>query len=68
MLQKEEKLEVRNRHFKLILILIKYFLCEIFGGLEYFGHFFAYVAHFVFLKDVWYGPRELPLQAGALPT
>jgi hypothetical protein len=25
----------------------------IFGGLECVGHFFAYVAHFVFLRDVW---------------
>jgi hypothetical protein len=24
-----------------------------FGGLECAGHSFAYVAHFVFLKDVW---------------
>jgi hypothetical protein len=24
-----------------------------FGGLECVGHFFAYVAHFVLLRDVW---------------
>jgi hypothetical protein len=35
-----------------------------FGGLECVGHSFAYVAQFLFLRDV----RELPQQAGALPT
>jgi hypothetical protein len=29
--------------------LFVYFL----GGLEYVRHFFAYVAHFVFMRDVW---------------
>ncbi len=27
--------------------------CIFFGGLECVGHSFAYVAHFVFLRDVW---------------
>ncbi len=31
-----------------------YFCCCIFlGGLLYVGHSFAYVDHFVFLRDVW---------------
>jgi hypothetical protein len=29
------------------------FIFYIFGGLECVGHSFAYVAHFVFLRDVW---------------
>jgi hypothetical protein len=28
-------------------------VCIFFGGLERVGHSFAYVAHFVFLRDVW---------------
>jgi hypothetical protein len=47
-----------------ITILIKYFISSrfvdarvyflyIFGRLECDGHFFAYGAHFVFLRDVW---------------
>ncbi len=31
---------------------MEYFI-YIFGGLDYDGHSFAYVAHFVFLRDVW---------------
>ncbi len=31
----------------------KVFFVYFFGGLECFGHSFAYVAHFVFLRDVW---------------
>ncbi len=27
--------------------------CIFFGGLEYVGYFLDYVAHFVFLRDVW---------------
>jgi hypothetical protein len=26
---------------------------SLFGGLQYVGHSFAYVANFVFLRDVW---------------
>ncbi len=44
--------------------LFVYFL----SGLECVGHSFAYAAHFLILKDVWIWPRELPQQAGALPT
>jgi hypothetical protein len=40
----------------------------IFGGLECVGHFFAYVAHFVFLRDVWIRTQRVVVQAGALPT
>jgi hypothetical protein len=29
------------------------FFIIFFGGLECVGHSFAYVAHFVFLRDVW---------------
>jgi hypothetical protein len=31
----------------------KFYFVEIFRGLECVGHSCAYVAHFVFLKDVW---------------
>ncbi len=30
-----------------------YFFIYLFGGLEFVGHSFAYVAHFVFLRNVW---------------
>ncbi len=30
-----------------------FFWIYFFGGLEQVGHSFAYVAHFVFLRDVW---------------
>jgi hypothetical protein len=39
-----------------------------FGGLKCVGHYFAYVAHFVFLRDVWIQLRERSQQAGAIPT
>jgi hypothetical protein len=29
------------------------FFVYFFGGLECVGHSFAYVAHFVFLRDIW---------------
>jgi hypothetical protein len=45
-------------------IKIKFSFVYIFGELECVGHSFAYVAHFVFLRDVWIRPRELPFQAG----
>ncbi len=28
------------------------------GGLEFVAHSFAYVAHFVFLRDVWIGTQS----------
>ncbi len=34
-------------------ILLNTFFVYFFGGLECVGHSFAYVAHFVFLRDVW---------------
>jgi hypothetical protein len=38
-----------------------FLFCIFFGGLECVGHSFAYVAHFVFLGDVWLRTqRELP--------
>jgi hypothetical protein len=33
--------------------LILYFFIYFFGGLECVGHSIGYVAHFVFLRDVW---------------
>jgi hypothetical protein len=35
------------------LLWIQIIFLYIFGGLECVGHSFAYVAHFVFLRDVW---------------
>ncbi len=40
--------EWRYKSFYFILFFFFFF-----GGLECVGHFFAYVAHFVFLRDVW---------------
>ncbi len=34
--------------------------CIFFGGLEFVGHSFAYVAHFVFLMNVWIQTQSLP--------
>jgi hypothetical protein len=34
------------------------FFVYVFGGLECVGHSFAYVAHFVFLGDVWIGTQR----------
>jgi hypothetical protein len=45
-----------------------FFFCIFFGGQECVGHSFAYVAHFVFFRDACIRTRELPCQAGALPT
>jgi hypothetical protein len=39
---------------------VSHLFFKFFGGLEYVGHSLAYVAHFVFLRDVWIRPRELP--------
>ncbi len=40
-----------------------------FGGLECVGYSFAYVAHFVSLRDVWIRTQgSCYKQAGALPT
>jgi len=33
--------------------MFQIFLFIFFGGLEFIGHFFAYVAHFIFLRGVW---------------
>ncbi len=35
------------------LLWIQIILLNMFCGLELVGHSFAYVAHFVFLRDVW---------------
>jgi hypothetical protein len=42
-------------HFKFLKLVVIYlfFFCVFFGGLECDGRFFAYVAHFIFLRDVW---------------
>ncbi len=45
-----------------------FFLYIFWRAIECVGHSLAYVAHFVFLGDVWIRTRELPQQAGALPT
>jgi hypothetical protein len=44
------------------LLTVRYTCCIFFGGLECVGHSFAYVAHLVFLGDVWGGcePKKLP--------
>ncbi len=47
-----------------VLSILTYFLYVFFGGLEGVGHSFAYVAHFVFLRDVWIRTQRV----GALPT
>jgi hypothetical protein len=36
-----------------LLFKFNSFSCVFFGGLECVGHSFAYVAHFVFLRDFW---------------
>ncbi len=35
------------------LLWIQIIFCIFLGGLQGVGHSFAYVAHFVFLRDVW---------------
>ncbi len=50
-----KKLSQNFFHLSLVLLtpvinLFVYF----FGGLECVGHCFAYVAHFVFLRDAWF--------------
>jgi hypothetical protein len=35
--------------------------CKFFGGLECVGHFYVYVAHFVFLRDVWIQTQRAPV-------
>ncbi len=44
---------VRNNEIAFRLICIVQLFCIYFGGLDCVGHSFAYVAHFVFLRDVW---------------
>jgi hypothetical protein len=52
-------MEVRHKTFNLFFVIC-------FGGLQCAGHFFSYVAHFVFLRDVYrFEPGE---QTGALPV
>jgi hypothetical protein len=52
--QADRKGEVEKRVPLRFLQLNKcYFFVYFLGGLEFVGHSFAYVAHFVFLKDVW---------------
>jgi hypothetical protein len=36
-----------------ILLLLLAPLLNVFGGLEWVGHAFAYIAHLVFLRYVW---------------
>jgi hypothetical protein len=38
-------------------LLLKFFV-YFFGGLQCVGHSFAYVAHFVFLRDIWNGAQR----------
>jgi hypothetical protein len=33
--------------------LLVFLFCILFGGLECIGHSFAYVGHFIFLRDGW---------------
>jgi hypothetical protein len=42
------------------LSLDKCFLYIYFGGLVCVGHFFAYVDHLYFLRDIWTRTQELP--------
>jgi hypothetical protein len=46
--------------------LIRFLFCIFFGGLQCVGHSFAYVAHIREMSG--FEPRELPQQAGTLPT
>jgi hypothetical protein len=45
----EAHVPVFQRVFCLNILIFLY----IFGGLDWVGHSFDYVAHFVFLRDVW---------------
>jgi hypothetical protein len=51
-----------------VIIPERFFFCIFFGGLECVGHSFAYVALFVFLRDVWIRQRAAVASKGALPT
>ncbi len=50
------------------LTYISIFFVYFFGGLECVGHFFAYVAHFVFLEDVWCRTQRANRRATNLAT
>jgi hypothetical protein len=52
--------------FELFIKSKYFFFVYVFGGVQCFGNSFAYVAHF--LEMFGFEPRELPYQAGALPT
>ncbi len=48
---------------------MRFFFVYFFGGLDCVGHSFAYVPLFMFFSQMsGFEPRELPEQAGALPT
>ncbi len=42
--------------------------CIFFGVLGCVGHFFAYVAHFVFLRDVWIQTQGAPVASRRATT
>ncbi len=47
-------LKTERKTAKLIMMIKVKFFAYLFGGLECVGHSFkAYVAHFVFFRDVW---------------
>jgi hypothetical protein len=51
------------------LLILQIFFGNIFlGGLEYVGHFFASVAHVVFLSDGWIRTQTAAIATRALPT
>ncbi len=43
----------QSTHSKQLIPFFKCFFVNFFGGLEFVGHSFAYVAHFVLMGDVW---------------
>jgi hypothetical protein len=52
-----------------ITLLTRYFFKEYFnGGLECVGHSFAYVNHFVFLRDVWIRTQGAALASSTILT
>jgi hypothetical protein len=44
--------EAPDQHQDLKVVFSNVFI-YFFGGLEFVGHCYAYVAHFLFLRDVW---------------
>ncbi len=66
-----EQLPAVNTWFKLIEIIL--LICTMatiyfFGGRECVGHSFAYVAHFVFLRDVWIRAQRAAVASTNLAT